>query len=315
MATIMVTGAGGGLASQVIQMLDARGDDVVAVDYRTIEEDLPPRVRFYKASYNKTGIEDVFRHHKFDVVLHLGRVGDLRQNPGMRFDLNVVGTQKIMNLCATNGVRRMVVLSTFHIYGAHPANHTPILEEDPLRAGLEFPEIGDAIQLDNMASTWVWRHPEVHTAVLRVVNVVGPDIKNTMSQFLRGQKVPYLLGFNPMTQFIHQSDLAQAIIAAADKHIPGVFNIAGPDVVPWRTALKLAGASVYPIPGSLVQGFLKLSGAFPAYLINFFRYPCIISDKVFRETFDWKPLLSLEETIWSTVAGVREEQRRREHRR
>ena len=53
----------------------------------------------YRANYNKTGIEDVFKRHRFDAVLHLGRVGNLKESIGKRFDLNVVGSQKIMNLC------------------------------------------------------------------------------------------------------------------------------------------------------------------------------------------------------------------------
>lgn len=309
MATIMVTGAAGGLAQLVCEYLLKRGDEVVGVDYRPVHARLPRGMKFYRASYNKTSIEEVFRHHHFDCVMHLGRVGDLRQDSERRFDLNVVGTQKIMNLCVANQVKRLIVLSTFHIYGAHPANHTPIYEEDPLRAGLEFPEIGDAIQLDNMATTWIYRHPQVSTAVLRVVNVVGPHIKNTMSGFLRRARVPYLLGYNPMVQFIHEHDLARALLTAADQPVAGVFNVAGAEVVPWRTVLKLANAQVVPIPGSLVTAYLKVVGGFPQYLVNFFRYPCIISDKAFRDAFGWAPEVGIEETVWNTVADARAQQR------
>ncbi|MFM7199575.1 MAG: NAD-dependent epimerase/dehydratase family protein [Myxococcota bacterium] len=309
MSTVLVTGVAGGLAQAVCRALREEGVEVVGVDYRPPQQALPEGVRFFRASYNKTGIEDVFRRNKIDAVLHLGRVGDLRQDSERRFDLNVVGTQKIMNLCVEHGVKRLVVLSTFHIYGAHPANHTPIQEDEPLRAGLEFPEIGDAIQLDNMASTWIYRHPEVSTAVLRMVNVVGPSIKNSMSQFLRAERVPFLLGYNPMVQFIHEEDAVRALLLACRKPIAGVFNVAGSDVVPWKTALKLTGAKLWPIPSSLVSAALKVGGWFPAYLVNFFRYPCIISDRSFRTRFGWSPSLSIEETLWSTVKDARARQR------
>ena len=41
-------------------------------------------------------IADVFRRHKPQVVLHLGRVGNLRVSKDKRFDLNVVGSAKII---------------------------------------------------------------------------------------------------------------------------------------------------------------------------------------------------------------------------
>lgn len=298
----------GGLSHNVAALLIAGGHQVVGVDYRPV----PPlagtlaEVPIYTANYNKTSIEDVFRRHSFDTVLHLGRVGNLKEEIGKRFDLNVVGSQKIMNLCLAHRVRRLVVLSTFHIYGAHPANHIPISEDDPLRAGLDFPQLADAIQLDNMASTWVYRHPEVKTAVLRPTNVVGPEIQNTMSRFLRLERVPHVLGFNPMMQFIHEADLARAIEHAAHGDERGIFNVAGADLAPWRTVLELAKAKTYPIPSTLASAYLKLIPTpFPGYMLNFFKYPCVITDARFRRAFDWAPTISLRETVWSTVAHQR----------
>lgn len=308
MATILVSGIVGGLAQRVAEKLLAAGHTVLGVDYRRMREVLPSglqQLKVYRANYNKTIIEDVFRHNQIDTVLHLGRVGNLKESAGKRFDLNVVGSQKIMNLCAQHGVKRLVVLSTFHIYGAHPANHIPIAEDEPLRAGLQFPQIADAIQMDNMASTWVWRHPEVKTIVLRPTNIIGPTLHNTMSQFLRLSRAPYLLGFNPMTQFVHEDDMADAIVTAAQNELCGIYNIAGPDVIPWRTALKLAHALQFPITEGLASLFMRAAGSFPHYLINFFRYPCVISDRAFRSQSGWAPRVDMEQTVWSTVASAR----------
>ena len=45
-------------------------------------------------------------------LMGLGRVGNLKESMGKRFDLNVVGSQKVMNLCRDHKVRRLVVLSS-----------------------------------------------------------------------------------------------------------------------------------------------------------------------------------------------------------
>ncbi|MBI5497950.1 MAG: NAD-dependent epimerase/dehydratase family protein [Deltaproteobacteria bacterium] len=308
MAATLVTGISGSLARRVADRLVERGDTVVGVDYRPPPAALDKRIRFFQANYNKTRIEDVFRHCTFDRVLHLGRVGNLKESMGKRFDLNVVGSQKILNLCLAGGVKRLVVFSTFHIYGAHPANHIPISEEDPLHAGTDFPQIADAIQLDNMASRWVYQHRGIRTVVLRPTNVIGPAIQNAIANLLRQPRIPHLMGYNPMVQFIHEDDMAAAILAAADGEQVGIFNVAGDGVMPWRTALRLVRASTFPIPAAAVELYLSIFSRFPHYLVNFFRYPCVITDRRFREAFHWAPRIPMEDMLWSTVEEARKRQ-------
>ena len=306
MSKILVTGIAGGLSHRVAERLVARGDVVIGADYRPIDA-LPASlssVQTYRASYVKTAIEDVFRKHQFDAVLHLGRVGNLREDVSTRFDMNVYGSQKLSTLCVQHGVKSLVVLSTFHIYGAHPRNHTPISEDDPLHAGTEFPQIADAIQLDSMASNWVYRHPSVRTVVLRPTNVVGPSIQNTISKFLRLPIVPHILGFNPMVQFVHEDDLVSAVVTSCDGKMRGVFNVAGPAVIPWRTALEIVRARTVPLPSTLAALWLGAAG-FPRYLVNFYKYPCVVTDEALRKASDWRARVPIRQTLESTVSGYR----------
>ncbi len=304
--TTIITGITGGLAQAVARLLLADGESVVGVDYRDVTgvAELVPGIHVYRASYNKTAIEDVFRRYSTTAVLHLGRVGNLSENMEKRFELNVIGSQKLMRLCMHHGVECLVVLSTFHIYGAHPRNHVPISEEDPLRAGPQFPQIADAIQLDNMATTWTYKYPSVRTVVLRATNVVGPNIQNTMSKFLRRRRIPTPAGYNPMSQFVHEDDLARAVICAKRGTARGVYNVAGPAVVPWREALRIAGARHVPVPSTVIKTYVRRFSPFPEYLVNFFKYPCVITDATFRRDFGWAPEIDIRETIESTVRGA-----------
>jgi UDP-glucose 4-epimerase len=302
---VLVTGIAGGLSRRVAERLREKGHTVVGVDYRPVPP-LPPSLegmKVHQASYQKTAIEDVFRYHKFDAVLHLGREGNLTKRAGARFDINVVGSQKILNLAVSHGLKSVVVMSTFHVYGAQPTNPTPIGEDDPLRAGYDFPEIADAIQMDSLASTTVFKYPELRTVVLRPTNLVGPNLQNTMSKFLRLPRIPYLAGFNPMMQFLHEDDMASAVLAAFEGNGRGVFNVAGPTVLPWRTALEILGANIIPVPASLAGFYLRTFSPFPEYLLKFFKYPCVISDAAFRKTFGWAPSVSIQETLRSTLEG------------
>jgi UDP-glucose 4-epimerase len=300
----LITGIAGGLGRLVAGRFHRRGYQVVGVDYRRCDP-LPVPATLYQAAYHKSRIEDIFRRHRPTHVLHLGRVGDLRQRIEQRYNLNVVGSRRVMDLALRFRARRLVVLSTFHIYGAHPLNHIPISEDEPPRAGTEFPQIADAIDLDNAAVVWAYQHPELETAVLRPTNVIGPDIRNAMSTFLRLPRVPVMMGFDPMTQFIHQDDLAEAIVRMAEDHLVGAFNVAGPRPVPWRKALRAIDARVLPIPTTVALGYLRLAGlvtdAFPPYLVNFLKFSCVISDEKIRLALDWRPEVEPEEALRSAV--------------
>jgi UDP-glucose 4-epimerase len=303
----LVTGIAGGLAQLVAAELYRRGFRVAGVDYRPFQGELGFPIEIHKANYNKTRIEDVFRRVGPTHVLHLGRVGNLKERLGKRFDLNVIGSRKLMDLSLKYGVRRLLVLSTFHIYGAHPHNHIPIFEDEPLRAGVDFPQLTDAVQLDTQAVLWCYKNPNVPTVILRPCNVLGPRLQNAISNFLRLPTLPYMLGFDPMVQVIEERDLTSAVVTALLGGTSGVFNVAGPHPLPWRTALGLTGARLVPVPSSFASLYLKAAGllraSFPPYLLNFFKYPCVISDRAFREAFEWEPKVGEEECIQRTVAG------------
>lgn len=304
--TVLITGIAGGLARLVGAELDERGFEVVGVDYRRCPE-IDFDAEIYQARYNKTKIEDVIRRHEPTHILHLGRVGNLKESLDRRFELNVMGSRKLIELALRYEVQRFVVLSTFHIYGAHPHNHIPIAEDEPLRAGTEFPEIADAIQLDNQAVMAAYQHRKMRTAVLRPTNVVGPNIRNAMSRFLRQSRIPVIMGYDPMVQFIYETDMADAIVGMMESDAVGVFNVAGPHAVPWRKALKSLSATLIPVPSTAAWAWLKLAGfvvpTLPAYLVNFFKYPCVIDDTRIREALDWEPEVEPEDAVLETVEG------------
>ncbi|HIA00998.1 MAG TPA: NAD-dependent epimerase/dehydratase family protein [Myxococcales bacterium] len=305
MGTTLITGIVGSLARLTARRLINEGISVVGVDYRPKPRDFPSDIPFIQASYNKTRIEDAFRRFQPDTVLHLGRVGNLKMHLNKRFDLNVIGSAKVMELCIKYKVTRTIILSTFHIYGAHPHNHIPIFEDEPLRAAQTFPQLADALQLDTQAVTWAYKHRKIRVAVLRPCNVIGPDIRNAISRYLRFKRVAYVAGYSPMWQFIHQDDMVEALYLTHESRKIGVYNVAGKGAVPLLDALDLTNASQIPIPSPLATLYLtigsQLMSTFPPYLLDFFRYPCVISDEKFKKDFKFTPQISIRNSILSCM--------------
>jgi len=294
---ILVTGARGALAQQVITRLksDYR---LVVVDFRRrviLDEDIPS----YFVHINKRGFEDIFRSHKLDAVIHLGRMSTDELNRFSRYNANVLGTQKLLNLCLKYEVRQVLILSTFHVYGANAYNPALLDEDAPLKASELTKNMVDSVELENLAHIYLWKHPELNITILRPCNIVGPGIRNSISLLLSHRFAPVLFGFSPMMQFIHVGDMTEAIAVAFKKNRPGIYNVASEDCIPFQDAVRNCGGKrmfLPSIPNALPELYSQLFGrkTFPSYLINYFKYPVIIDGRLFAGTFSFKPNRTLE---------------------
>ncbi|HLT14064.1 MAG TPA: SDR family oxidoreductase [Marinobacter sp.] len=295
---ILVTGAAGALAQQVIKKLRATCD-LVAVDFREqvyLGDDIPS----YCIDFNKRVFEDLFRRYHFDGVIHLGRVQSSELTRMRRYNANVLGTQKLLDLSHKYGIRRIIVLSTYHVYGAVAYNPALIDEAAPLKSAGLSADLIDSVELENLANIYLWRYPELNITILRACNIVGPGVRNTMSSLLASERAPVLAGFSPMMQFIHIDDMAEAIVLTLNKPVKGVFNVAPHDWVAYQKALKLCGCQRIPIPSippvvpKMIASLLKLR-SFPPYLLAFFKYPVVIDGRNFAKEFNFTPKRPLKE--------------------
>lgn len=295
---ILITGAAGALAQQVIEQLRDTCD-LVAVDFREqvyLGDDIPS----YCIDFNKRVFEDLFRRYQFDGVIHMGRIMSSQLTRMRRYNANVLGTQKLLDLSHKYGIKRVVVLSTFHVYGAVAYNPALIDEAAPLKSAGLSADLIDSVELENLANIYLWRYPELNITILRPCNIVGPGVRNTISTLLASERAPVLAGFSPMMQFIHIDDMADAIVLAYKKPTRGVYNVAPQDWVAYQHALKLCGCkriqvpSIPPMVPKMILGTLKLK-SFPSYLMAFFKYPVVIDGPAFVNEFGFEPKRPLKE--------------------
>lgn len=295
---ILITGAAGALAQKVIEQLRDTCD-LVAVDFREqvyLGDDIPS----YCIDFNKRVFEDLFRRYQFDGVIHMGRIMSSQLTRMRRYNANVLGTQKLLDLSHKYGIKRVVVLSTFHVYGAVAYNPALIDEAAPLKSAGLSADLIDSVELENLANIYLWRYPELNITILRPCNIVGPGVRNTISTLLASERAPVLAGFSPMMQFIHIDDMADAIVLAYKKPTRGVYNVAPQDWVAYQHALKLCGCkriqvpSIPPMVPKMILGTLKLK-SFPSYLMAFFKYPVVIDGRAFVNEFGFEPKRPLKE--------------------
>jgi UDP-glucose 4-epimerase len=296
---IVVTGIVGRLGKHVCRVLH-RKHPLIGIDRREFN-DKPRDVVHHQFDLRRKKMRDVFRTGTVRAVVHLGIMHDPRASASEHHTWNVVGFAKMLEYMAQYGVEKLVVLSSANIYGPRPDNPQFITEEAPLLGGQDFSDIRDLIEIDMLAQSFFWRHPDVETVVLRPTHILG-SVRNAPSNYLRLPVVPTLLGFDPMVQVVHQDDVARAVDAALAPGVRGIFNLAGPDPVPLSRVIRMLGRSILPVPHTAARGLLhnlfkyRLS-SFPAPELDHIRYVCMVDDRRARERMGYAPRHTLTETV------------------
>lgn len=305
MDKLLIAGISSGLGRLLASRM-AESFDVVGVDRRPWDGH-PKNVQVHTADVLKKKFEDIFRVERPRAVVHLGLIRHFRTRPQHRHRVNVLGTKRLLEYCAKYDVRQLVVLSSSYVYGALPENPYFLEEDSALNVSRNYPEIRDLAEVDTLCTTHLWKYPDQATAILRPVNTLGTHVRSAILTYLRMGYVPTILGFNPMTQFIHEEDLTEAIALALERNLRGIFNVTGPGEVPLKVAIRETGGTALPIPEPIARrmfGRLFQLGLFhtPPGAIDFIKYPCTVSGSRFVEATGFRPLYGLEETF----ASVRE---------
>lgn len=298
---VVITGICGRLGKGVARVLH-RERKVIGVDRRPFL-DKPKDVEHRQIDVRRKKLKDVFRSGAIEAVVHLGVMHDPRASAAEHHSWNVAAFAKLLEYVAQFHVPKLVVLSSANVYGPQPDNPQFLTEESPLLGGASFSEIRDLIEVDMLAQSFFWKHPATETVILRPVHILG-GVHNAASNYLRLDTVPTLLGFDPMVQVIHESDVVRAIRLALNGGVRGIFNVAGPAPLPLSRVIKIGGRPHLPIPYSIAKMFLnrmwslRLSD-FPVPELDHIRYVCMADDTRARSILALPRPIGIEETVRS----------------
>ena len=281
---IVITGSSGYLARLVAMRLAGKNHDVIGIDHRPWS-DCPPEIRLERLDIRKRPTADLFRHIRPQVVIHMATETYVSATTEERYRLNLKGTQAIWSYCESFGIKQAIFVGRHTVYGA--ASDAPLYrkETEPLLAGTTFPTLADLVSADLFAGQALWRSPKLNTAVLRIAYPLGPMGRGTLANYLGGQRVPMVLGFDPLFQFMHTEDAAEAILATVDEKLSGIYNVAGPSPIPLSELIRGVGKPAVPIPGPILPYCLGKMGLsrLPRASLSHLKYPIVITDDLFRQ--------------------------------
>lgn len=231
---ILVTGGSGFIGTNLVNELNARGHEVLAVDI--LNNDRENYVRADVRNYRQ--IERIFEKSDFDYVYHLaaeyGRWNgeDYYEN---LWQTNVIGTKHLIRLQEKKKFR-MIFFSSAEVYGDYNGIMTEdVMEKNPIK---------DTYQMNDYAITkWAGELMCMNSATMfgtetvrvRPVNCYGPlehytpyrgFIPKFIYQTLHNQPYTVFRGHKRIIDFVEDSCRTWANIV--DNFIPGeVYNVAG----------------------------------------------------------------------------------------
>jgi UDP-glucose 4-epimerase len=281
---ILVPGIAGRLGKMLGEKLRDAGHDVVGIDRRRIP-DKPDGIEVHELDIRKRAAEDVFRRVRPETVIHMATVTHLADQSSDRYRINLGGTRAVFEHSAAYGAEHVIFVGRHTYYGAAPDAPLFHTEDEPPMGLASYPELADLVAADLYAGSALWRYPSFTTSVLRFVYTLGPTGHGTLATFLRGGRVPTILGYDPLFQFMHEEDVVGALGRTLDARPRGVFNVAGPQPVPLSVVIRETGRTSIPVPAPLLGASLGRFGLprLARGALDHIRYPITVDSTAFRQ--------------------------------
>lgn len=263
---------------------------------------------FIQADIRNPLLVDLLINEKVDTLCHLAVKDSYSLNEN-DFDLNVMGTLKLLGAAVEAGVKKIIIKSSTQIYGAKPNNPGYFLEDHPLRGSRRYGYTRDMLEIETFINGFRRQHPEIFITTLRFANIIGPKADTPMNRLLSNPYAPLLLGFDPMMQFIHEDDVVSSLVHACQYDLQGAINVAADGLLPLNRSLRLAGRLpiqvIHPFAywstnstRSSAQKYFPLE---PDYL----RYRWIADIHKMSELFNFAPIYTAEEALREMAGELR----------
>jgi UDP-glucose 4-epimerase len=301
MRRLALTGSSGYLGRKFVEHLRQRREEVeiLGVDIRPPAPAAAHPHRFAEVDILSPGLSEALRDFQPDTVVHAAFVlAPMRDREKMR-RINVGGSSALLAAAATCGAERVMLVSSATVYGAWPDNPVPIEESWQLRPA-RFQYAADKVAIEDLAEEFARQHPAIAVSRVRPAIIGGADMDNYLYRFIFGLSTLVLIdGYDTPLQFVHEEDVAAAMLAILAANARGAFNIGPPDWSPISQIAADTRRSTVRLPFWLVrmiQGFgwaARLPGyEFPADFLDFARYPWTVAPRrlqqelgyVFRHT-------------------------------
>ncbi len=306
---ILITGAAGFIGGHLCECLLEDGCSLVGVDNLNdyynpaIKEDTISRLmahesfEFFRVDIrNIDALESVFSDHAFGTVVHLAAMAGVRssiENPKLYLDVNVIGTENVLQQSVDHGVSNVIFSSSSSVYGNR--QEVPFREEDrtdtPVSPYAASKKAGEVLAFSYHSLY------NIPVTCLRFFTVYGPRGRPDMAPFIfidrisRGVPIKQYGDGTSQRDYTYVSDIVKGIVGAIERPKPyEIYNLGNSEPVELSDFIQIIEESVGKRakievagdqPGDVQKTFADISKA--------------------RQDLGYDPAVSLKEGIARTV--------------
>lgn len=294
---IAVTGASGAIGSRLAALLQSRGFSVVALQRDTAFSH-GDGIEIRPFALSDTA-ETMAEHlHDVDQLVHLAAIipGKVPSSEGdaALWNVNVLGTQRLVEAMAMAKVKRLVLTGTANVYRADQAEAS---EESPFGPQSRVLYLASKAAQEWLAASMCNEH-DIDHAILRISSVIGDGrsiIDKLAGDLAKGIPVQIQDGAAFGADFIDCEDVCAGLLLAVETELNGVYNLSSGQ----RTELidiLIKLAEILGRPSDAIQ--MVHANRAPDT-----GFPAINSDRLQSFGFEPKPLQAVLQRIAASAAG------------
>jgi len=182
-----------------------------------------------------------------DAVVHLAWVVAPLKTEAETAEINLGGTQNVLDAMSATGCNRLVFSSSVLAYGA-VAGHPPLLTEDDERR----PPATHLYAFHKKAAEDAITASGVNAVLVRAGIIAGRDVDNTIFRFFSSPALP-VPDPERRQQFVHTDDVARFTADAVSHSRTGAVNLTGEGSVTMRDISQIMGIPVVTVPERLLR--------------------------------------------------------------
>lgn len=235
METILVTGGAGFIGSHVCDALLAEGKYVICLDNFNDYYNSSLKEKYiagasksnnfvlYRTDItNKGELRNVFEENKIDRIIHLAARAGVRaslKNPKLYYEVNVNGTQNLLELAKEFKIKSFIFGSSSSVYGTN--KKVPFSEDDPTEN-----EISPYAKTKKKAEELCKEHHNkfgINVTCLRFFTVYGPRGRPDMAAYKftklisEGKPIDVYGDGTSKRDYTYITDIVDGILSALDK--------------------------------------------------------------------------------------------------
>lgn len=228
---VLVTGVGGFLGGHLAGCLLDRGHEVIGTTWGTSSRLVGLELHEVDL-LDAPGLATVVRSAVPEAIIHLAglsHVGESWKRPADYFQVNVLGTENVLDAAAAWGQPRVLLASSAEVYGLVPEDRQPIAETEPVAPRTPYALTKAAAERLTVRAGGT---------VARCFNLVGPGQSDRfalpafaaqLAAIRKGEQEPVLQvgNLSARRDFVHVADGVAALALLAEQGAPGeIYNVA-----------------------------------------------------------------------------------------